>query len=58
MSQQYIIFNFSKSNTVLKLLFAFIAVNKDLEEVLHLREKEVLSGTILLENLLFRKYWQ
>ena len=50
MSQQYIIFNFSKSNTVLKLLFAFIAVNKDLEEVLHLREKEVLSGTILLEN--------
>ena len=58
MSQQYIIFNFSKSSTVLKLLFAFIAVNKDLEEVLHLREKEVLSGTILLENLLFRKYWQ
>ena len=57
MSQQYIVFNFSKSNTVLKLLFAFIAVNKDLEEVLHLREKEVLSGTILLENLLFRKYW-
>ena len=40
MSQQYIIFNFLKSNFVLKVLFALIQVNKDLEVNSHLREKQ------------------
>ena len=32
MSQQFIIFIFLKSNTVLKVLFSFILVNEDLEK--------------------------
>ena len=30
-SQQYIIFNFLKSDTILKVLFALVPVSKDLE---------------------------
>ena len=37
-------FNFLKSNTVLKVLFALIPVNKDLEKTSHLREKKLLPG--------------
>ena len=33
MSQQYIIFKFLKLNTVLKVLFAAIPINKNLEKV-------------------------
>ena len=36
-----------KLKTVLKVLFALISVNKDLEHKLSLREKEVLSGKFL-----------
>ena len=37
-----------KLNTVLKVLFALVPVNRRFRNSLHLREKELLSGTISL----------
>ena len=46
----YIYIYFLKPNTVLKVLFAFILVNNDLENS-HLGEKEILISKISLEKI-------
>ena len=50
-SQQYTVFNFLKSNTVLNVLFTIIAVNKDLKCMFTSEGEEVLPGTIFLEKV-------